>query len=77
MPTPPTPPRRLLDLSREIKAKERDLSALRALDRKTYKTYLRARAKLMSTKHRNMQDARTKRWYNLWIRCVDELQALA
>lgn len=68
---------RLQDLTREIKEKESEVEALRAADRTAYKTYVRARTKLMSKKYRNMEDEGTKKWYNLWIRCADELQALA
>ncbi|KAH6632961.1 hypothetical protein C7974DRAFT_411990 [Boeremia exigua] len=69
-------PTYLQDINREIKEKETAVEALRDLDRTTYMTYVLARTKLTARKH-DMQAEGARTWFNLWVKCVDELQALA
>ena len=69
-------PKRLVTLTADIREQQQLVKNLHKAENKTYKTYVRARANLMSKKHHDVQNKKTKKWYNLWVNSVAELQAL-
>lgn len=50
---------------------------IRKAEHKTYKAFIRARAKLSSKEHHDLQNSKTKKWYKLWVKSTDDLQALS
>ncbi|KAJ4381516.1 hypothetical protein N0V86_002876 [Didymella sp. IMI 355093] len=76
MPALSTLPTRILKLTSEIKERQQDLEKLYKAEKKSYKTYVRARTKLMSKKYQSLQDKKTKKWYNLWVKSINELHTL-
>ncbi|KAF1931363.1 uncharacterized protein M421DRAFT_2860 [Didymella exigua CBS 183.55] len=67
---------RVQKLTSEIKEKEQELAKIRKAERKTYKIYIRARGKLASKKQHDLQNPKTKKWYNVCVKSTDDLQAL-
>ncbi|KAF3050372.1 hypothetical protein E8E11_009722 [Didymella keratinophila] len=69
-------PERLTKLTAEIKVKEQEVKTLHKAEKAAYKAYVRARAKLASKKYRDLQNTKTKKWYNLFVKAVHDLPVL-
>ncbi|KAJ4339344.1 hypothetical protein N0V87_003281 [Didymella glomerata] len=69
-------PERFQKITTEIKEQQQLVKKLHKAEEKAYKIYVRARAKLMSKKHQDLQNNEAKKWYNFWVKSVAELQSL-
>ncbi|KAF3044383.1 hypothetical protein E8E12_009956 [Didymella heteroderae] len=70
-------PTRIQKLTSEIKEKEQGLAKLRKTEHKTFKAYIRARKKLSCKTRHDLQNPKVKKWYKIWMKSTDDLQALS